>query len=83
MRNMDYITFSQTIGRVVRMNKNDTDDIRAGRITPGDVRSYQKPFGLLVVPVYSNVGITTARNLQNVVDTVFHEGEPAISVIKR
>ena len=83
MRNMDYITFSQTIGRVVRMNKKDTDDIRAGRITAGDVRSYQKPFGLLVVPVYSNVGITTARNLQDVVDTVFHEGEPAISVIKR
>ena len=65
------------------MNKKDTDDIRAGRITAGDVRSYQKPFGLLVVPVYSNVGITTARNLQDVVDTVFHEGEPAISVIKR
>ena len=42
-----------------------------------------KQFGLVVVPVFDNVGITTSRKVQAVVDTVFHEGQPAISTIKR
>lgn len=43
----------------------------------------QKTFGLVCVPVYDNVGISTSRKVQAVVDTVFNQGEPAISVIKR
>ena len=42
-----------------------------------------KQFGLVVVPVFDNVGITTSRKVQAVVDTVFEQGEPAISTIKR
>ena len=42
-----------------------------------------KKFGLVCVPVYDKVGITTSRKVQAVVDTVFNIGEPAISVIKR
>ena len=42
-----------------------------------------KQFGLVVVPVFDKVGITTSRKVQAVVDTVFHQGEPAISTIKR
>ena len=42
-----------------------------------------KKFGLVCVPVYDQVGITTSRKVQAVVDTVFNIGEPAISVIKR
>ena len=83
MRNMDYITFSQTIGRVIRLHHNDVRDIRDGKLIAGDTSSYQKPFGLLVVPVHSQVGINTARRLQEVVDTIFVEGQPAISVMKR
>ena len=83
MRNMDYITFSQTIGRVIRLHHNDAKDIRDGKLIAGDTSSYQKPFGLLVVPVHSQVGINTARRLQEVVDTIFVEGQPAISVMKR
>ena len=30
-----------------------------------------KQFGLVVVPVFDNVGITTSRKVQAVVDTVF------------
>jgi hypothetical protein len=33
--------------------------------------------------VYNNVGITTAKKVQAVVDTIFSKGEPAISVIKK
>jgi superfamily II DNA or RNA helicase len=43
----------------------------------------RKTFGLVCVPVYDNVGISTSRKVQAVVDTVFEKGEPAISVIKR
>ena len=42
-----------------------------------------KTFGLVCVPVYDNVGISTSRKVQAVVDTIFHQGQPAISVTKR
>ena len=42
-----------------------------------------KTFGLVCVPVYDKVGIGTAKSVQAVVDTVFHEGQPAVSVIRR
>ena len=42
-----------------------------------------KVYGLVCVPVYSRVGIGTARKVQAVVDTIFNKGEPAISTITR
>ena len=42
-----------------------------------------KVFGLVCVPVYSNVGITTARKVEAVVDTIFNKGEAATTVITR
>ena len=64
MRNMDYISVSQTIGRVIRLGDKS------------------KKFGLVVVPVYDKVGISTSRSIQAVVDTIFNKGEPAISVVR-
>ena len=61
MRSMDYITISQSIGRVIRLGDSN------------------KKFGLVCIPVYDKVGITTSRKVQAVVDTVFQKGEPAIS----
>ena len=49
-------------------------------IRKGDV---DKVFGLVCVPVYSNVGITTARKVEAVVDTIFNKGEAATTVITR
>ncbi|AGH31749.1 helicase [Synechococcus phage S-SKS1] len=43
----------------------------------------QKTFGLVCVPVYDKVGISTAKSVQAVVDTVFNRGEAAVSVIRR
>ena len=40
-----------------------------------------KVFGLVCIPVYSNVGISTARKVEAVVDTIFNKGEAATSVI--
>ena len=42
-----------------------------------------KTFGLVCIPTYDPVGISTARKVQAVVDVVFNKGEPAISEIRR
>ena len=61
LRNMDFITISQTIGRVIRKGNE------------------QKQFGIVCVPVYDKVGITTSRKVEAVVDTIFNKGQPAIT----
>ena len=83
MRNMDFIGISQTIGRVIRLHHDDADKLRSGAIQPGALNSYTKSFGLVCIPVYSKVGIATARSVQAVVDTIFQKGEPAISTVRR
>jgi len=65
LRNMDYITISQTIGRVIRKGGEN------------------KTYGLISVPVYDRVGISTSRKVEAVVDTIFNQGQPAISVITK
>ena len=42
-----------------------------------------KVFGLVCVPVYSNVGITTARKVEAVVDTIFNKGQAATTIVTR
>ena len=49
-------------------------------IRTGDV---SKTYGLVVVPCYDRVGISTSRKVEAVVDTIFNKGLPAISVTKR
>ena len=65
LRSMDYITISQTIGRVIRKG------------------SESKTYGLLCVPVYDKVGISTSKKVESVVDTVFNKGEAAVSVVTK
>ena len=43
----------------------------------------EKTFGLVCIPTYDKVGISTARKVQAVVDVVFNQGQPAISEIRR
>ena len=65
LRNMDYITISQTIGRVIRKGNE------------------QKVYGLVVVPSYDKVGISTSKRVNAVVDTIFNKGLPAISITNK
>lgn len=83
MRNMDYIAMAQTIGRVIRLHTDDAKRLSEGTLVPGQLENYHKAYGFVHVPVYSNTGITTAKKMQAVVDTIFVQGEPAISTIKR
>jgi len=59
LRNMDFVTISQTIGRVIRKGNE------------------QKQFGIVCVPVYDKVGISTSKSVNAVVDTVFNRGQSA------
>ena len=43
----------------------------------------EKTFGLVCIPTYDTVGISTAKEVQAVVDVVFNQGQPAISEIRR
>lgn len=83
MRNMDFIGISQTIGRVIRLHHDDAKRLHDGSIQPGNLQQYTKSFGLVCVPVYNKVGISTAKAVQSVVDTIFTKGEPAISVVRK
>ena len=83
MRNMDYIAMAQTIGRVIRLHPDDSKRLSEGTLVPGQLENYHKSYGFIHVPVYNNVGIATAKRLQNVAETIFVQGNPAISVIKR
>ena len=42
-----------------------------------------KTYGLVVVPCYDKVGISTSKRINAVVDTVFNKGQAAISVVSR
>jgi len=83
LRNMDFIGISQTIGRCIRLHHDDVVKLRSGAIQPGNLSQYTKSFGLVCIPVYNKVGISTARAVQAVVDTIFEKGEPAISTVRR
>jgi predicted helicase len=83
LRNMDFIGISQTIGRCIRLHHDDAKGLRDGSIQPGALEQYSKSFGLVCIPVYSKVGIATARSVQAVVDTIFERGEPAVSVVRK
>ena len=43
----------------------------------------EKTFGMVCVPVFDKVGISTSRSVQAVVDTVFNKGEPAVSIVRK
>ena len=43
----------------------------------------EKTYGLICVPVYSKVGISTAKKVEAVVDVIFNKGEAATSVVKK
>lgn len=83
MRSMDYITISQTIGRVIRLHKDDAAGLRNGTITPGATDTYTKSFGLCIIPVFTKASASNAKKIQKVIDIIFKEGLPAVTTVKR
>jgi hypothetical protein len=65
---------AQTIGRVIRLDKQDAADIQSGKIPAGQLEFYRKRTGFVTVPVFSNYGQQTEKRLQRVVDAIFVKG---------
>lgn len=75
LRNLPSIEMCQTIGRVVRMHKEDRKAIQEGKIQPGQFQFYRKPCGKIIVPVSKGTNNRVVQQLQNVVDAVFVKGD--------
>jgi len=75
LRNLPMIEMCQTIGRVIRVHKDDRKAIADGKMKAGEFAFYKKPFGTITIPVNNNYGDRIARQLQSVIDTVFVKGE--------
>ncbi len=77
LRNLPVIEMAQTIGRVIRLDKQDAADIRDGKIIPGKLEFYRKRTGYVTVPVFTNYGKQTEQRLQRIVDLIFTKGVAA------
>jgi|TARA_Y100000015_G_scaffold13509_1_gene12961 superfamily II DNA or RNA helicase len=81
LRNLQIVEMAQTIGRVIRLDRDDAADIAAGNIVAGKFSLYRKPTGYVSVPVYKNYGKRTIQRLQNVCDAIFVKGIPPESFV--
>jgi hypothetical protein len=79
LRNLPVIEMCQTIGRVIRIHKDDRKAIADGKMKAGEFALYRKPFGSIVIPVNNNYGDKIVKQLQNVIDTVFVKGEVPVA----
>jgi hypothetical protein len=79
LRNLSVIEMCQTIGRVIRIHKDDRKAIADGKMKAGEFALYRKPFGSIVIPVNNNYGDKIVKQLQNVIDTVFVKGEVPVA----
>ncbi len=81
LRNLNVVSMAQTIGRVIRMHKDDTKAIAEGRIPAGACQFYRKPTGYLTVPIHNNYGNAVVKRLQRVVDEIFVKGVAPTSIV--
>lgn len=75
MRNLDIIAMLQTIGRVIRLHKEDADRIASGELQVGDYRNYKKPYGLVVLPISNDKSKIIAQSVESVIYRSFVKGE--------
>ena len=81
LRNLNIVEMAQTVGRVIRMHRDDIADIAAGTLQAGDIQSYRKSYGFVTVPTFGKRNAHTVKRLQNVVDAIFIKGVPPTSII--
>ena len=81
LRNLSTVEMAQTIGRVIRLDTQDRNNISNGTLRPRAYHNYNKPTGFISIPVYSNYGKNTAKRVQRTVDTIFKHGKPATAWI--
>ena len=81
LRNLNIVAMAQTIGRVIRMHKDDAEGIASGRLKSGACQFYKKPTGYVTVPIHNNYGQAVVKRLQRVVDEIFIQGVAPTALI--
>ena len=74
LRNLNIVEMAQTIGRVIRLHKEDQQNIFSGLIPCGEYSLYRKSSGNCVIPTHKNYGTKTINRIQRVVNDIFTEG---------
>jgi superfamily II DNA or RNA helicase len=83
LRNMDIISMCQTIGRVIRLHKEDSDKISTKELKVGDYKNYKKPYGMVVLPVYDDYSKKVAAAVESVIYKSFVMGETVEADIEK
>tara|TARA_B100002019_G_scaffold116421_1_gene100034 strand:- start:3054 stop:4289 length:1236 start_codon:yes stop_codon:yes gene_type:complete len=78
LRNLPVIEMAQTIGRVIRVHRDDVKMMQINPETIGQFSLYRKPCGFVTVPMHK-LGKSTHNRLQRIVDSIFIEGVPPLS----
>jgi len=81
LRNLNVVEMAQTIGRVIRLDKDDAARLQSGELQPQQWGFYNKPTGFVAVPVHKTYGKHVVKRLQNVVDAIFVKGIPPLSLV--
>ena len=79
LRNLPIIEMAQTIGRVIRVHKDDRVAVAEGKIPAGAFHLYKKSEGVVTMPTGYKMGNAIAQRLQNVVNQIFLEGVPPLA----
>jgi superfamily II DNA or RNA helicase len=79
LRNLPIVEMAQTIGRVIRVHKDDRAAVAAGEIPAGAFHLYKKQEGVVTMPTGYKMGNAIASRLQNVVNQIFLEGIPPLA----
>jgi superfamily II DNA or RNA helicase len=79
LRNLSVIDYVQTIGRILRLHREDSKKLQEGVIKPGEYHLYKKPCGVIAFPANDSRGTTIQRKLQAIVNTLFIEGKPLVA----
>ncbi len=79
LRNLPIVEMAQTIGRVIRVHKDDRAAVAAGDIPAGAFHLYKKSEGIVTMPTGYKMGDAIAKRMQNVVNSIFVEGIPPLA----
>jgi len=79
LRNLPIVEMAQTIGRVIRVHKDDRAAVAQGLIPAGAFHLYKKQEGVVTMPTGYKMGDAIAQRLQRVVDSIFIEGVPPLA----
>ena len=74
LRNLNIVEMAQSIGRVIRLHKEDANNIKEGNLRSGVISLYRKSTGYCVIPTHKSYGTKCYKRIKRVVNDIFTEG---------